>query len=185
MTTIRMACEADANALLEIYGPFCEKTAVSFETAAPTPVEMGRRIRETLNKFPWLIAQRDGEMVGYAYASAHRQRAAYRWSVETTAYIREGLRRGGIGRTLYESLISILRRQGFYSALAGITLPNPASVGFHEALGFKPVGVYRKIGYKLGAWHDVGWWQLELQPYTVTPEEPRGLTKDKQDLECL
>src|SRR5262245_19879098 len=134
MTTIRMACEADGETLLSIYAPFCENTAVSFETAAPTRADMARRIRETLIRFPWLVAQRDGEVVGYAYGSAHRQRAAYRWSVETTVYIREDRRHLGIGRGLYEGLISILRRQGFYNAFAGITLPNPASVGFHESL---------------------------------------------------
>jgi L-amino acid N-acyltransferase YncA len=177
MTTIRMACEGDGNALLGIYAPFCETTAVSFETAAPTQAEMARRIRETLIKFPWLVAERDGVVAGYAYASSHRQRAAYRWSVETTAYIGEGQRRNGIGRTLYQGLLTILRRQGFANALAGITLPNPASVGFHEALGFRPIGVYRKVGYKLGAWHDVGWWQLELQPYRLIPAEPKDLSE--------
>jgi L-amino acid N-acyltransferase YncA len=177
MSTIRMARESDGSAILAIYAPFCEKSAVSFETIAPFPEEIARRIRETLSKFPWLVAESEGKVAGYAYASSHRQRAAYRWSVETTVYVSDGQRRDGIGRALYQNLFALLRRQGFFNAFAGITLPNPASVGFHEALGFKPVGVYRKVGYKMGTWHDVGWWQLELQPHGIEPKEPKGLAE--------
>jgi phosphinothricin acetyltransferase len=128
-----------------------------------------------MQRFPWLVCDRGGQVLGYVYGSTHRPRAAYRWSVEVTAYIRDGQRRNGIGRGLYTSLFRLLALQGFYNAYAGITLPNPASVGLHEALGFQAIGVYEAIGFKRGNWHDVGWWQLELQPRSASPAEPRDL----------
>ncbi len=113
--------------------------------------------------------------MGYVYARALRPRPAYQWSVETSVYVHAVLRRSGIGRALYTSLLKVLVLQGYFSAYAGITLPNPASQGLHEALGFKPVGIYREAGFKLGAWHDVGWWQLALQPKQIPPRIPIDL----------
>ena len=135
----------------------------SFEVEPPTPLEMRARIATTLQQLPWLVCTRQEEVLGYVYASPHRARTAYQWSVDVSVYIAERFQRLGVGRALYSALFTMLTLQGFYNAFAGITLPNPASVGLHEALGFQPVGVYKAVGYKLGAWHDVGWWHLVLR----------------------
>jgi len=174
-TTIRLAGEHDAEDVLAIYAPIVRATAISFEIEPPTVDEMRRRIANTLTRLPWLVCEHDDGILGYVYATSHRARAAYQWSVDVSAYVRESARRSGVGRALYSSLFKILTLQGFYNAYAGIALPNPASVGLHEALQFQPVGVYRSVGYKLGAWHDVGWWQLRLQKHTTPPEPPIAL----------
>lgn len=169
MKTIRMAQPADARGVAEIYAPVVAGTPISFETEVPTAREMERRIASVLTFAPWLVCA-DGERVlGYAYASRHRERAAYRWCVDVSVYVRDGCRRSGMGRALYTSLFELLRLQGFYAAHAGATLPNAASVGLHESLGFRPVGVYPRVGFKMGAWHDVGWWQLELRERSGEP----------------
>lgn len=171
---IRLATASDAEQVQAIYAPFCtDSSFVSFEEQPPSVDEMCRRVLKTLEQFPWLVCEHRGEILGYAYASRHRERAAYRWSVDVTAYVRDGQRRNGVGRALYTSLFQALRVQGFTNAFAGIALPNPASVGLHEALGFRPVGVYRDVGYKCGAWRDVGWWQLVLKS---PPPPPAALT---------
>jgi L-amino acid N-acyltransferase YncA len=162
--TIRVARPEDAEAILTIYAPIVRETAISFEVEPPTREDMQQRIATTLRHLPWLVGERQGEVLGYVYASPHRTRAAYQWSVDVTVYIHAQVRRAGIGRALYHALFELLILQGFYQGFAGITLPNPASVGLHEALGFQPVGVYQAVGYKLGTWHDVGWWQRALQP---------------------
>jgi phosphinothricin acetyltransferase len=141
----------------------------------PTVEEMRCRIAKVLEQFPWLVCEDDGQILGYVYASRHRERPAYQWSVDVTVYVAERYRRKGIGHALYTSLFELLRLQGFYHAYAGITLPNPGSVSLHEAMGFQPVGVYRAVGFKCGEWHDVGWWQLELQPLAACPEAPKLL----------
>ena len=174
---IRLATEADAAQVLAIYAPFCGNSPVSFELEPPSLDEMRRRMRTTLERFAWLVCDDGGEVRGYVYAHPFRDRPAYQWSTEVTAYVREGRRRGGVGRALYTSLFAILRLQGYYNAFAGITLPNPASVGLHEALGFRPLGVYHGCGYKCGAWHDVGFWELELTPRAPHPEPPRELPR--------
>jgi phosphinothricin acetyltransferase len=170
--TIRLAVEHDAEQILEIYAPFCLSTPVSFETQAPTLGEMRARIGNTFDVLPWLVCERDGQILGYAYASRHRERAGYRWSVDVSVYVREGRRSAGIGRALYTSLFALLKLQGFYNIVAGITLPNPASVALHEAMGMRAVGTYPAIGFKCGQWHDVGWWQLAVREKTVHPAEP-------------
>jgi L-amino acid N-acyltransferase YncA len=169
---IRLATGQDAAQIADIYAPIVTETVISFEVQPPTAGEMRQRIENTLERFPWLVYERRGRVAGYAYAGEHSPRAAYRWSVAVSAYVHEGERRTGVGRALYTSLFAALVSQGFYNAYAGITLPNPASVGLHEALGFRPVGVYRGVGYKLGAWHDVGWWQLSLQERVASPQPP-------------
>jgi len=176
MVRIRLAGETDAEALAAIYAPFVEQTAISFETVPPGREEMRRRIVETTAVYPWLVCELEGTVVGYAYATQHRVRAAYRWSVDTSAYIQAAHHRRGIGRALYASLFEVLRGQGFFNAYAGITLPNAASVGLHEAVGFTHLGVYEQVGYKFGTWHDVGWWQLALQAHAANPDEPRALS---------
>ena len=182
--TIRLASPSDARQILEIYAPFCQETAVSFETEPPTTNDLRQRITKTLRFFPWLVCDKAGLISGYAYASPHRERAGYRWSVDVSVYVREGHRRSGIGRALYSSLFAILRLQGFYNVLAGISLPNPASVALHESMGLQPLGVYQGIGFKCGEWHDVGWWQVALRPRTGVPEEPRPFPEVRDRPEC-
>ena len=172
---LRQANQPDAAAICAIYAPFCDNTIISFETQAPSLEEMEQRIQKITEQFPWLVCARAGEVLGYAYASPHRERAAYRWSVDVAVYVDARHHRLGIGRALYTALFMILARQGFFKAYAGITLPNPASRGLHESLGFLPVGVYRGVGHKFGAWRDVGWWQLTLKPECPDPPEPRGV----------
>jgi len=160
---VRFAERNDADSLSAIYGPIVRDTAISFETIPPTPVEMRERIAGTLETFPWLVYETDGSVIGFSYASRHRQRLAYQWAADVSVYVHPSARGRGVGQALYRPLLSILARQGFYGAYAGIALPNPASVALHERMGFEPVGVFRHVGYKLGAWRDVGWWQLELR----------------------
>ena len=161
---IRLATEDDAPAICAIYAPFCAADShVSFEVAAPAVQEMRRRIVKTLAGHPWFVAEDGGEILGYVYAGPHRERAAYRWSVDVSVYIGDGARRAGVGRGLYRSLFEALRLQNFVTAFAGATLPNEASVGLHRALGFEEVGVYRRVGFKAGAWRDVIWWRLPLR----------------------
>jgi phosphinothricin acetyltransferase len=171
----RLAEEVDADGVLAVYAPFCEHTPVSFVLQAPSVEEMRRRIRAVSEQFPWLVCDWDGLVAGFAYASPHRERAAYQWSVDVAIYLGEGHRRRGLGRALYTSLFEVLVLQGYYKAYAGTTLPNPGSVGLHQAMGFAPVGVYRGVGHKLGAWHDVAWWQRDLQPPAPAPAPPRNI----------
>ena len=172
---IRLARAADAAEVAAIYEPYVTSSAISFEVEAPTPIEMERRIESVLAIAPWLVCEAAGNVVGYAYASRHRERAAYKWSTDVTVYVRADHHRLGIGRDLYRCLFSLLRIQGFFVAHAGVTLPNEASIGLHESFGFQPVGVYRGVGWKLGTWFDVGWWQLALQPRPDTPSSPLSL----------
>jgi len=169
---IRIARAADADAIAAIYAPIVRDTAIPFEIEAPSAAVMAQRITTTLPTHPWLVAESEGVILGYAYATPHRERAAYRWSTDVSAYIDAHARRSGIGRALYRRLIQILQKQGFHSAFAGITLPNSASVGLHEAVGFKPLGTYEKVGFKQGEWRDVGWWRLSLSDDTAAPHDP-------------
>jgi len=170
-----MANQQDAAAIRALYAPYCESTVISFEAHAPSLEEMEARIRKITYQLPWLICVRDGELLGYAYAGPHHERAAYRWSVDAAVYVDARRHRLGVGRALYTALFKVLTLQGFFKVCAGITLPNAASVGLHEALGFLPVGIYRGVGYKFGAWRDVGWWQLALQGERPDPPEPVGV----------
>jgi L-amino acid N-acyltransferase YncA len=178
---IRLARADDSAAAARIYDPVVAGTAISFELDPPGPAEMKRRIVNVLAFAPWLVDERDGAVRGYAYASRHRERAAYQWSVDVAVYVDEAHRRSGVGNGLYGKLFRLLRLQGFYAAHAGVTLPNAASVGLHESLGFRPVGVYRGVGYKLGRWHDVGWWQLELRDRAGEPSAPKSMAEMQRD----
>jgi L-amino acid N-acyltransferase YncA len=163
----------DARACAAIYAAFVCDTPVSFEEQPPSEAEIARRIAAVSEGYPWLVAEVAGEVAGYAYACAHRDRAAYRWAADVTVYVGEGRRGQGVGRALYGELMPLLSRQGLRIACAGITLPNDASVALHERFGFELVGVFRSIGWKTGAWRDVGWWQVELSPPTDgQPAEP-------------
>lgn len=178
---IRLAAEDDAGAVRAIYAPFCaEGSHVSFEVEVPSEGEIRRRIGATLGRHPWLVAEEGGQILGYAYAGPHRERAAYRWSVDVSVYIGDGRRRSGVGRGLYRSLFEILRLQGFVHAYAGATLPNEGSVGLHRAMGFEEVGVYRRVGFKAGAWRDVIWWSLALREPPESPAEPLCLDEARR-----
>lgn len=171
---VRPATPADGAACAEIYGPYVRDTAISFELVSPTAEEMGERIAAALSTHAWFVLERDGCVLGYAYGGPMHRRAAYRWSCEVSVYVAQRERGGGIGRALYETLFARLAERGYLQAIAGMTLPNEASAGLHSAMGFQSVGVYRHIGHKLGAWHDVEWLQrpLGLEP-SGEPPEPR------------
>lgn len=165
--------ERDAAACAAIYRPHVEGSAVSFEEVAPDAAAMAARIEATQATHPWLVAEDGEEVRGFAYGCRHRERAAYRWAADVSVYVDAGARGAGVGRALYAELLDRLRAAGLRTACAGITLPNEASVALHESFGFEPVGVYRRIGWKDGAWRDVGWWQAELRPPgPVPPAEP-------------
>lgn len=172
---IRIAKPEDAPAINAIYRPFVTDACISFELEPPSDADMAGRITRTLQQLPWLVGFAGQEVLGYAYASRYRERAAYQWAVETTVYVAPGKQRGGVGRALYQCLFNILREQGYFMAYAGITLPNPASVGLHEAMGFQTVGVYRHAGYKFGSWWDVGWWQRALRDLDKPAGAPRSM----------
>jgi len=169
---VRVANEADAGAIRGIYAPHVERSAVSFETAVPSADEMAARIRKLLPTHPWLVAVVDDRVAGYAYAGPHRERAAYRWSVEATAYVHPDFRNRGMGRRLYSALRAVLKAQNYVNAYGIITLPNAASIALHEACGYRPCATFHHAGYKFGAWHDVGWWQLQIAPPSPQPAEP-------------
>ena len=174
--TIRLATSSDAAAIAEIYRPIVTSTPISFEIEPPDEQEFQRRIKKVIPGHPWLVCENQQQIAGYAYASRHHERAAYQWSVDTSVYVHSDYRRRGIGQALYTSLFRILIAQDYYNAYAGITLPNPGSVGLHESVGFKRLCVYHNVGYKLGSWYDVGWWELSLQPVTgAPPKSPKKL----------
>jgi phosphinothricin acetyltransferase len=166
---IRLASSEDAAAIAVIYAPYVTDTFISFEEEPPDAAEMAARLRGVHPFHAWLVSDDAGCVEGYASASPHRTRAAYRWSVDVSVYVAENSHRKGVGRALYGRLLALLRAQGFKSAFAGIALPNGASVALHESMGFAPIGLYRDVGYKLGAWRDVGWWQLILNPGDAAP----------------
>ena len=160
---VRLARPEDGDALAAIYAPWVAETAVSFEAEPPSGEEMAGRVASTLPSHPWLVMDAEQGVIGYAYAHRFHERAAYDWSVETSIYLGTDARGRGVGRQLYTALLGILRAQGFQRAIGGIALPNPASVRLHESFGFRAVGVYRRVGWKFGEWHDVGMWELDLQ----------------------
>ena len=173
MPQIRLATPADAVAVAGIYAHYVQRSPATFEEVAPTAADHAQRIADTLVQFPFYVADVDGVVVGYAYACPYAARASYRWGVTVGIYLHPDHRRAGHGRSLYAHLLPTLRRQGYVTAYAGITLPNDASVGLHQSLGFQLIGVYPSVGYKLGHWHDVGWWRLPLHPtFPTPPAEP-------------
>jgi L-amino acid N-acyltransferase YncA len=170
--SIRLAVPGDAEGVWAIYTPYVRTSAITFETTEPSVQEVAQRIAGISARYPWLICETSDAITGYAYASRHRERAAYQWCVEVSVYV-DGAHHGrGIGSALYDALFRILMDQGFYTAYAGITLPNPASISLHEKKGFKAIGVFGNAGYKLNAWHDVGWWQRSLREKDAAPDTP-------------
>jgi phosphinothricin acetyltransferase len=164
----------DAAACAAIYAPFVTDAAASFEEVAPTAAEVAARMARMTRTHPWLVLEDAGRVVGYAYASEHRARAAYRWAADVAVYVDPAHHGRGAGRRLYGALLDLLRRQGLRIACAGIALPNDASVGLHRAVGFELVGTYRSIGWKAGAWRDVAWWQCPLAPGDADPPREPG-----------
>jgi L-amino acid N-acyltransferase YncA len=164
--------ERDAAACLDIYARFVDESPVSFEERAPSLPDFTQRIERLARTHAFLVADDDGRVGGYAYAGPHRDRPAYRWATEATVYVHPDYHRRGIGRTLYTHLFELLEQQGYRSVLAGITIPNDGSVGLHQACGFADVGVYRRIGWKAGAWRDVIWMAKQLGPDSFESEPP-------------
>lgn len=183
---IRLATPADAQGILNIYAPYIETTSLTFETITPTKKEFAERMRQYLENWPWLVCETDGKIVGYAYASRYRERVAYQWSVECSVYIHNDFQKTGVGRALYSALFAILQQQGFNNVYAVINLPNEKSVAFHESIGFRYFATYEKVGYKLGQWKNVGWWQLQLNDYGDEPTAPIKFSElDKEFLPAL
>lgn len=170
---VRMATPADADAIADIYAHYVRDTVISFEARPPSTQEMRSRLTTTLANFPWLIITDTDRVAGYAYAGPHRAREAYRWCVDVSLYLETSVHRRGYGRSIYTALLNLLGAQGYINAYAGITLPNAASVGLHEAMGFTPIGVFQRVGFKNGAWWDVGWWHRLLDIPPEQPKEPR------------
>ncbi len=171
--TVRLAdAERDAAPVAAIYGPVVTSGLATFEEVAPDTVEMGQRISTVLERTPWLVFEADRRVIGYAYAAPHHDRPGYRWSVNISVYVADGHQGRGIGRALYDDLIARLRSQGYVNVYAGIALPNPASVALHEAIGMRRVGVYERVGFKFGQWHDVAWYGMRLAEPDGQPAEP-------------
>lgn len=180
---IRVATPGDAQSVADIYAPSVVDHVTSFELTPPGAAEFEMRIEKILRNLPWLVVESAGEVLGYAYAAPHHERAAYRWSADVSAYISSRAHRRGLGTALYVSLFEILALQGYRNAYAGITLPNAASEGLHHRFGFTLVGVYHHVGYKFGAWHDVAWFERAILPTEKDPPEPRSFPELRQSAE--
>lgn len=172
MNLVRLATPGDAAGILDIYSPYIANTSFTFETDLPSVDEFAERIRTYLTQWPWLVSEMNGQITGYAYATRYRERTAYQWCVESSIYIHDDFQKAGIGKLLYSALFEILKRQGFNNVYAVINLPNEKSVAFHEKMGFQYFATYEKVGYKLGKWKNVGWWQLSINPYGDEPAVP-------------
>ena len=175
--TIRLITEGDANDVLEIYKPYVLDTIISFEYEVPTLEEFLQRIKTYTSEFPWLVCLQGNKIIGYTYASKHRDRTAYQWSVDAAVYLSPEMHRKGIASILYGSLFSILRLQGCFNVYAGISLPNEKSIGFHKSMGFEEIGIYKKTGYKHGNWHDTAWFQLHLSEHIDNPPKPKKISE--------
>lgn len=183
---IRVATKDDAAGILNIYTPFILNSGITQETEVPAVEDFQKRIITTLQERPWIVCEINNEIAGYAYAGKHRDRRGYQWCVESSLYISEKFFGTGVASALYSSLIDILKLQGFVNAYAVITLPNERSVAFHEKFGFYYFTTYKKIGYKLGQWHDVGWWQYDVNPHDHDPKDPVKFSNiDKSIIESI
>lgn len=175
--TIRPVTTADAESVLSVYAPYIEKTNISFEYEVPSVDEFRKRIKTIIATYPWLVCEQDNRIVGYAYGGQHRARTAYHWSVESAIYMAEDFQGKGAGKVLYQTVFELLRLQGFVNVFAGMTLPNEKSERLHKACGFQMIGVFRNIGYKNNAWHDVQWMQLDLAAHTADKQLPVSITE--------
>jgi L-amino acid N-acyltransferase YncA len=181
MSMIRIATTDDSEPILRIYAPYIENTSYTFETEVPSVDSFKERISSYLQNWPWLVCEIDGVIAGYAYGARHRERVAYQWSIECSVYVHDDYQRRGVARALYTALIDILKLQGFRNLYAVINLPNDKSVSFHEKLGFEYFATYKNVGYKLGRWKNVGWWQLQLNEYSMEPEPPVKFSEIKTE----
>lgn len=172
MPAVRLASPGDAKGILEIYAPYIKNTSLTFETEVPSVAAFAERISTYLHRWPWLVCEKEGKIIGYAYASQYRERTAYQWSVECSVYIHDDFHRLGIAKALYNELFEILKQQGFRNVYAVINLPNDKSVAFHESCGFTYFATYEQVGYKLGKWKNVGWWRLILNEFGDEPAAP-------------
>lgn len=178
---IRIALQKDAEQLLGIYRPFVTHNAVSFETEVPSVKDFQLRMKSYMLTYPWLVCEDEGKIIGYAYASRYRDRIAYQWSCECSVYVDRNYQRKGIAGALYSALFEVLRYQGFANVYAVITHPNPASIKFHVAAGFKLFAIYKKVGYKFGKWHDVHWYAMKINSYDRHPESPKPFSIIHED----
>ena len=169
MVEVRIAKPSDAENILEIYAPYIISHSTTFEIEVPTIEQFQLRMAQIQLRFPWIICTINNSIAGYTYASPFKEREAYQWSAECSVYLSHPFMNKGIGRLLYKTLFSIIKYQGIRNVFAGITLPNDPSIRLHERLGFKSIAVYENIGYKLGQWHNVGWWKLQLNEYSLEP----------------
>jgi L-amino acid N-acyltransferase YncA len=172
MLFIRLARESDAESILAIYAPYIQNTSYTFETEVPTVEEFSKRIGSYLVNWPWLVCESGGKIAGYAYCGKHRERIAYQWCTESSVYIHDDFQRMGVAKALYTAIIELVKLQGYRNLYAVINLPNDRSVLFHEQMGFQYFATYKNVGYKLGRWKNVGWWELQLNEYTMEPEPP-------------
>lgn len=178
---IRLANKKDAASILKIYAPYIENTSFTFETEVPSLIDFQKRINNYQVNWPWLVCEYEGIVAGYAYGSKYRERTGYQWCVETSIYIHDDFQKSGIGKALYEALLEILKKQGYRNVYAVINLPNDKSVKFHESCGFVFFAMYPNVGYKLGKWKNVGWWQKNINEYDPGPGTPvkfSGMNKD-------
>lgn len=169
---IRLINETDAQAVLAIYKYYVDHTIISFEYEAPSLEEYLQRINVNTEKYPWLVCLYNNKIIGFAYGSTHRYRTAYQWSPESTIYLAPDFQSKGIGRILYQTLFNILKLQGYFNVFAGVALPNQKSIGFHQTMRFEEIGIFKKVGYKHGNWHDTQWFQLSLNEHTLVPKNP-------------
>jgi L-amino acid N-acyltransferase YncA len=181
MAIIRLATPADAEGILEIYVPHIKNTSFTFETKIPSTDEFAVRIQTYLQNWPWLVCESGNKITGYAYGAKYRERSGYQWCVESSVYIHDDYQRKGIAYTLYTALIKILKKQGYNNVYAVINLPNEKSVAFHEKMGFEYFAIYKNVGYKLGKWKNVGWWQLNINEYIPGPEPPIRFSEINKD----
>lgn len=178
---IRSATILDAKEILRIYSPFILNSGITQETEIPSIESFKERIISTIEERPWLVCELGNQIIGYAYAGRHRERKGYQWCVEPSVYVDEKYYRFGVAKALYTALFDILKLQGYVNAYAVITLPNERSVAFHENFGFRYLTTYRKIGYKLGQWHDVGWWERQVNPHQENQTDPVKFSSLKSD----
>jgi phosphinothricin acetyltransferase len=174
---IRLATEEDCASILDIYAPFITDTVITFECEVPALEEFTKRMANIQKKYPWLVCEYNGSIVGYAYASKYSERQAYDWSADFSIYIDPKHHGKKIGKALYYGLFELLKLQGYYNAFAGVTMPNIKSESLHEALGFKPIGIYKNVGYKLGEWHDVKWYGVEIAEHVPSPAKPKLISE--------
>lgn len=169
---IRKATESDAEAVCSIYNHYVRSSIATFETTEVTQEKMRDRMKKFM-RWGFFIYESGGTILGYAYGGPHLEREAYRWSCNASVYVDPSAQRKGIGHALYSELFPLLKSRGLKNVYGGISLPNAASISLHEKMGLKQISTYKNVGYKLGAWHDVGWWHLQLGEYEKNPAEPR------------